>query len=199
MANLCDNSLEIIGAVNDIIDFFNKGIKTANEKVTSLEYEAQEKKMGTYKIINSVDDLKNLDSCDVPYLSAWLPMPGDLIEKHKQDNSNEEWFDWANNNWGVKWDSEVEMFDVTEEDGDLRVSLFYQTAWNGNCEWLINVGQEFPELTFILNAYDPDEDEYWGCKVEKGEVDDEYYDEEWLDNMREGDEDDWDDEDEDED
>ena len=37
MANLCDNSLEIIGAVNDIIDFFNKGIKTANEKVTSLE------------------------------------------------------------------------------------------------------------------------------------------------------------------
>lgn len=197
MANLCDNSLEIIGAVNDIIDFFNKGIKTANEKVTSLEYEAQEKKMGTYKIINSVDDLKNLDSCDVPYLSAWLPMPSDLIEKHKQDNSNEEWFDWANDNWGVKWDSEVEMFDVTEEDGDLRVSLFYQTAWNGNCEWLINVGQEFPELTFILNAYDPDEDEYWGCKVEKGEVDDEYYDEEWLENMREGNEDDWDDEDED--
>lgn len=197
MANLCDNSLEIIGAANDIIDFFNKGIKTANEKVTSLEYEAQEKKMGTYKIINSVDDLKNLSSCDVPYLSAWFPMPGDLIEKHKQDNSNEEWFDWANDNWGVKWDSEVEMFDVTEEDGDLRVSLFYQTAWNGNCEWLINVGQEFPELTFILNAYDPDEDEYWGCKVEKGEVDDEYYDEEWLENMREGNEDDWDDEDED--
>lgn len=58
------------------------------------------------------------------------------------------WYDWANDNWGTKWNA----CDANIEDQEDGLEVFFQTAW-GFPERIINLMvAQFPELEFAGTA-----------------------------------------------
>jgi len=72
-------------------------------------------------------------------------MSKELIKKYGTDN----WYDWANTNWGTKWG----CYDSNEltivKNGDKSVaSVHYQTAWSPATAFYLHVSKQFPTLKF---------------------------------------------------
>lgn len=75
------------------------------------------------------------------FMSSFYPAPQELLEfdAPQQDPAlkaqlmekygAEDWYQWANNNWGVKWDFQLESVDVRESDGVYTVTGTADTAW----------------------------------------------------------------------
>jgi hypothetical protein len=64
----------------------------------------------------------------------------ELKEKYGDDN----WYDWALSNWGVKWDVTVSKDDVTDE-GDY-IQYAFDTAWGPPHEIYKAIREKFPNL-----------------------------------------------------
>jgi hypothetical protein len=97
--------------------------------------------------------------------NEFLPMPLELLEeapigddyqersaaikaRNEQEFGYPNWYEWAIDNWGCKWDiSEVpeEMFELSN-DGK-TVSFSFDTAWGPPTEWYDNISG------FNINAY----------------------------------------------
>jgi hypothetical protein len=59
------------------------------------------------------------------------PMPtnifrGDVGDAEREIYGANNWYDWANENWGTKWDTTAQCL---SDDGD-SVTLFFDTAWS---------------------------------------------------------------------
>ena len=158
MPNWCYNRLQIRGTRADMLAFINDGMRTASTTITSFDAMPKDE----YKELTEITQL-NSDKFLFPHLSAWLPMPKELIT-----NDSIGWRNWAIGNWGCKWDVEIDntyneftIYDDEETDETLIV-LDYETAWSPNDEWVRNVGEKYPNLYFELDAYEP------GCQIEFG-------------------------------
>ena len=78
------------------------------------------------------------DTYNCPYITQET---SDRLDEEYGENN---WYDWSNNNWGVKWDCcDVQ---VTEEFGDTEITYTFDTPW-GPPEYIHRIlTVRFPEV-----------------------------------------------------
>ena len=69
-----------------------------------------------------------------------------LIAKYGTNN----WYDWANRNWGTKWGAydSTEWVIVEGENGNATATISYNTAWSPATPFYERASALFPTLTF---------------------------------------------------
>jgi hypothetical protein len=63
-----------------------------------------------------------------------------------------DWYGWRNAEWGTKWDA-CEP-NILHNDIDF-FSVSFETAWGPPTEWISNIMQDFPDLSFTLEYDEP--------------------------------------------
>ena len=63
-----------------------------------------------------------------------------------------DWYGWRNAEWGTKWDA-CEP-NILHNDIDF-FSVSFDTAWGPPTEWISNIMQDFPDLSFTLEYDEP--------------------------------------------
>lgn len=192
MPNWCNNRLKIQGTKEDLLAFVNDGMRTAMSTITS--FDTPETRFNRYKEVTDLNEIDAFDKLPFPNLSAWLPMPKEIVTE-----VNPEWRNWALGNWGCKWDVEILYYNYVEGcegDDDFMIILDYDTAWSPNDEWVRNVGEKYPNLYFELDAYEPGCQIEFGCICEDGNYCECEPDQDWIDDWKFGneeEEEEWDD------
>jgi len=107
----------------------------------------------------------------------------DPVEQKKRQEQEEinlmqhgakNWYDWNVQNWGTKWDVDVEIDDISSSDEEIMFS--FDSAWAPPINAFIELGNLFPELSIRMN-YREDGMGFAGVlTVEGTEVNDDYYD-----------------------
>ncbi|MDK9431172.1 hypothetical protein QP016_10630 [Gallibacterium anatis] len=64
------------------------------------------------------------------------------------------WYDWAYNNWGVKWNANTQYCDEFN-DGNTCFYVCFDTAWNPPNEWVNTLIQTFPDAKIKLTYFEP--------------------------------------------
>lgn len=88
----------------------------------------------------------------------WWPK---TLEWSKTQN---DWYNWNNNNWGTKWDVAVaddEQYPDTEmyQDEPTAVGYKFNTAWAPPTPVIQKLSEQYPNLTFTLSF---EEEQGWG-------------------------------------
>lgn len=129
------------------------------------------------------------------FLNEFIPMPPELLE-------SEEWYGWAVNNWGTKWDVDGE---VLERDDPNTLYTKFDSAWSPPIQAygrLIELGFEIeayynePGMAFCgsyTGAGDEEFDDYieysgWSAdkvRTEIPELDERFCISEWLEECQE--------------
>lgn len=113
---------------------------------------------------------------DVRYtFNAHAPVPQSVIDvgyslrlSEKIDKKIIDGYTWCINNWGTKWDIDIDEPHVSKEPGS---NIYYfDTAWGPPQEWLVKASYFYPDMTFHLYYAEPG-----SCFVgefcrEKGEI-----------------------------
>jgi hypothetical protein len=90
-----------------------------------------------------------------------------LVPEPAYEN-DEQWYDWRNENWGVKWD--VSGDDVRIERYPNAVSIHFETPWNAPIYWLHTVSRMYPTLGFQIFAGEPGMNFHEEWVVKRGET-----------------------------
>lgn len=178
MPNHCQNTLGVLGKTEDVIEFIN--FITLDESTGSSD--------DKYKIFRSLSpmpiELENTTSLIAGEENK------ELIEKYGSDN----WYNWANENWGTKWGdysidtSGIEHCNVTtynilengdpdyenpitKSNGESYIHFEYQTAWGPGSDFLKEqLSKQFPKLMFWLYYEEPGMCFAGEIKINKGEI-----------------------------
>jgi len=113
---------------------------------------------------------------DCMLLSAFVPMPKDL-DGTTAPSEEPNWYDWCVENWGTKWDVDVNIEDMDKESAWMT----FNTAWGPPVPWLKHIAKRFPKVRFQLK-YQEDSMCFFGVATanqDNGKVVDEYI--EWGD------------------
>lgn len=70
-------------------------------------------------------------------LNTLVPLP-----KEQENN----WYDWHIAHWGTKWDVEATLHNQSSD----KVEISFSSAWSPPTEWVNNVADRYPDLTFTL-------------------------------------------------
>lgn len=95
------------------------------------------------------------------HLNNLIPMPQEIKD-------SEDWWNWANENWGTKWGAYGEYVN-NNEPGLLEIG--YDTAWSPlSVEFWEKVAKRFPNLTFIVVYHEEGLDFAGGHRVRDGRI-----------------------------
>lgn len=91
-----------------------------------------------------------------------------LVAKYGTNN----WYDWANINWGTKWGAyDSSEWEVTEgENGNATAAVYYNTAWSPASPFFVNVSEKFPTLAFDTQYADEGGGFVCETSYENGEI-----------------------------
>ena len=113
----------------------------------------------SHKNVEMMKKLIKAANGDHALFDSFVPMPEELRNTVSPSPSNEslvekygasDWYQWAVNNWGTKWDVSVDSCDVSENDkGDpVSATLWFDTAWSPPIEFY----NSMTELGFEIDA-----------------------------------------------
>ena len=79
-------------------------------------------------------------------MNNFLKMPEELINT-VSPSEHPNWYEWALENWGCKWDLSAKLVKETE------TSLTYEfmSPWSPPIAFVLNIASAFPDLLFQLN------------------------------------------------
>lgn len=60
-----------------------------------------------------------------------------------------DWYKWAINNWGTKWNSDETTF---EDEGDGKLHYYFNTAWCAPIPVIEELSRQFPDLVLSLEV-----------------------------------------------
>jgi len=63
-----------------------------------------------------------------------------------------DWYEWSIANWGTKWDACEPHINNNDIDS---FSVSFDTAWAPPIDWINNIMQDFPDLSFTLEYEEP--------------------------------------------
>lgn len=163
MPNHCQNQFTVHGDKNDIINFI---VSCVNPKQGEEPLSENQIKQA---IIQGVfnDDSKYIFE-NFCLFRKLKPMPEELrdttspgkkdeelIKKYGSDN----WYDWANDNWGTKWGCYNVSFDpiYKTDNGEYEMQINYDTAWSPGDDSLMEylAVEDYKKLTFHLYYQEP--------------------------------------------
>ena len=70
-------------------------------------------------------EYKTIANKDVAFYSA--PITQEMSDKFKEEHGCDNWYDWANKNWGTKWDAFCEDMQINDFG---KIEYKFETAWN---------------------------------------------------------------------
>jgi hypothetical protein len=83
-------------------------------------------------------------------MNDFIPMPEELRETTApQDSPN--WYDWANSNWGTKWDLGEEAVAGFEPKS---IGIGFNTAWSPNCAFWVGFSEKYPTVKISHKYYE---------------------------------------------
>ena len=105
-------------------------------------------------------------------LQAIKPMPKEL-EGTTSPSDTPNWYDWCNANWGTKWDPEVHLEFIDNEDGTATIQGWFDTAWAPPIDAFETLSQDW-DSCYIEMFYEESGMCFVGCWDSEGG--DAYYD-----------------------
>lgn len=100
---------------------------------------------GDASVVNQfIAENKNLNGQSDLTFEYVVPVPDHI--KNDLGNSGASWVDWANNNWGTKWDVDA----AVERMSDTAAVYTFDSAWSPPFEWMHAASAKYPELSFHL-------------------------------------------------
>ena len=130
MPNWITNKVEVIGNGQDLVDLRN------------LMHTDDNYKFDFHKIVPMPEELQET-------VCPFKGTPEDskrMKEKYGADN----WYDWAINNWGCKWNAgEVSYSQITEiSAGKFILSITFETPWSVPAPLMLALGKRFDKCHF---------------------------------------------------
>ena len=104
---------------------------------------------GTAKEVKKFEEYVSTDTSAFS-LNKIIPMPddiyrGDFGEKERKKYGDNNWYDWATNNWGTKWDIDEKDIEVQSLD-DRELQYSFETAWAPPVPVYEHLVNKFPKL-----------------------------------------------------
>jgi len=122
MPNWCNNTITFRGAVESLSEL--KDVIEAGEGLLQAIKPMPEALQGT---------------------ASPTPQPGQANYKGPQPkvDGHDNWYDWAAANWGTKWDPEVHLEFIDNEDGTAEITGWFDTAWSPPIEALSSLADDW--------------------------------------------------------
>jgi hypothetical protein len=141
MPNWCENRVSIHGDKKTVKSFIKEAIK--------------DEKFQFKNLIPMPEDLRDTTS---GFMGKGTPEQEELEErqtKNLRKYGYKDWYDWANDVWGTKWDVDVEVDYV----GDDCIQMNFDTAWGPPVGVYNYISTAYPDLTVSWFFDEP------GCEV----------------------------------
>ena len=137
------------------------------------------------KIVGDVETLSQLKpvvEAGEGLLQAIKPMPKEL-EGTTSPSDTPNWYDWCNANWGTKWDPEVHLEFIDNQDGTATIQGWFETAWSPPIEALQSLADDW-DSCYIELFYEEGGMCFVGCWDSEGGDDHYEYDGATSDTVR---------------
>ena len=115
-------------------------------------------------------------------LQAIAPMPQELEGTTSPSEDGNDWYTWRVNNWGVKWDVDLEGLEfIDNEDGTAEIAGWFDSAWSPPIGAYEQLAADFDSCVISCSYHEPGMDFAGFWSSENG---DEFFDgiSEHLDN-----------------
>ncbi len=109
--------------------------------ISEAEYKAQEARLAR----GELTDIERMMG------SPSRSLTKELSDLYKSKYGTDNWYDWACENWGVKWNAGSCSHNGTNGD-----SIHFETAWAHPEPLFSNMSKRFPDLAFICSYADED-------------------------------------------
>jgi hypothetical protein len=117
---------------------------------------------------------------DLDAFSKWLNGEPFTLNKIKpmppeyKDGESGQWYDWAVENWGTKWDVDAQI-EPSDIEGDNHAYAVFESAWAPPCAAIRTLSELLPTVMFRL-SYLEEGVGFCGCSIFKeGMVSEEFY------------------------
>ena len=105
---------------------------------------------GDTAVIKEIAEIVKANPNGIFQMNDFIPMPEELRDTTApQDKPN--WYDWANSNWGTKWDLGEEAV-IIPENG--RIAFGFNTAWSPNCSFWVAFSEKYPTVQIEHKYYE---------------------------------------------
>jgi hypothetical protein len=131
MPNWCQNEVRVIATDREKVEAFVGFVKEGNNyfsfnKIMPMPNELK----GTHSPANIVsqegyDEWIEATRLSIP-LGGDRPITQEMSDRFKKEYGCDNWYDWANDNWGTKWDTACEEAHINDWGG---VEYKFDTAW----------------------------------------------------------------------
>jgi len=148
MPNWCGNTVIIDGGEREIARFI-KYVENASIE-TTFSFQAilpmPEELQGTSSPANIVTQ-EEYDKYEPPStdIGVGRPITQEMVVRFRKQYDADNWYDWASDNWGTKWDVRGEDIEASLEPTHLVYK--FETAWGPPPEIYEELVKQFPKLT----------------------------------------------------
>ena len=151
MPNWCANRVTVFGDEADMREFkeFVKG-KGDNDRLFSLNailpMPEELRSVSSPVTIRTEEEIEayKKEHSNSEWMIETLPITQEMSDRYEKKYGVNNWYDWANNNWGVKWDA----CDITAEEdfGDTEITYRFDTPWGPPQEIYTLLVAKFPNI-----------------------------------------------------
>jgi hypothetical protein len=106
--------------------------------------------IGDEAVIKEITEIIKANPDEIFQMNDFIPMPEELRDTTApQDSPN--WYDWANSNWGTKWDLGEEARPGFHEN---IIGIGFDTAWSPNCAFWVAFSEKYPTVKISHKYYE---------------------------------------------
>jgi hypothetical protein len=151
MPNWCFNSVDVVpcndtaSAKNQLRRFKEECFNDIKRKYIEDGPEYDEKEFDFNKIIPMPESLRITSPAQETYLDPLNKAEKKTYEENVKMYGHGDWYDWACDKWGTKWNSSSTQIDREE---DYCLSFSFNTAWSPPMPILYALSEKYPLLRF---------------------------------------------------
>ena len=136
MPNWCWNHLEVTGDKKQLQEFVEKSLVKNEHKDDNFSFN------GTYPMPEDLNITKGTQTQDEKEQA--------MLNKAKYGYTD--WYEWKCEEWGTKWDACESHIDHNDIN---YFAVTFESAWSPPTNWIKNIMQDFPDLSFTLEYEEP--------------------------------------------
>lgn len=160
MPNWCNNNIEITGPISKVGALYKQAIQDADDETG---------------LLNAMRPMPEI------LRDTTSPTPENIDEVQKNvmlaQTGATNWYDWCVSNWSTKWEVSSEGLEYTEdtENGTATLSGWFDSAWAPPINAMAYYGENNPDVSIVLDYYEPGMCFVGRYTIENGLDNDEYY------------------------
>jgi hypothetical protein len=157
MPNWCFNELSVRGRRDDVREFLSMldNMKDDSGFFQAI-YPMPEELRGIAsptRIVSEEEHQQYLDGKIKTF--GGIPITARMQQELRRRFGADNWYDWAVNNWGTKWDVHKNELYRTDWKNGSGVTLTFATAWGPPLKVIEKLSSKFPKLRFSINFNEP--------------------------------------------